>query len=93
MTKTKGRGVHVILNSLTGELFEASVRCLGEEGRFLELGKVEFYNRTLLDSYIFLKNCSFHGILFDKIFNSSMQLKKSVYQLVLDGKYRKNSCT
>lgn len=85
MSRTNGNGVHVVLNSLAGELFEASVRCLAEEGRFLELGKVEFYNRTLLDSFMFLKNCSFHGILLDKIFNSR-NTKKQIYHLVADGK-------
>ncbi|MET8687108.1 SDR family NAD(P)-dependent oxidoreductase [Streptomyces sp. NPDC004732] len=34
-----GRGVDVVLNSLTGELLDASLRLLGEGGRFVEMGK------------------------------------------------------
>ena len=37
---TGGAGVHVVLNSLTGEGFiEASLSCLGSGGRFVEIGR------------------------------------------------------
>ncbi|MEU5429762.1 SDR family NAD(P)-dependent oxidoreductase [Streptomyces olivoreticuli] len=38
---TGGRGVDVVLNSLTGEFIDASMRLLGEGGRFLEMGKTD----------------------------------------------------
>ncbi|WP_445195093.1 SDR family NAD(P)-dependent oxidoreductase [Streptomyces sp. TYQ1024] len=38
---TGGRGVDVVLNSLTGEFIEASLRLLREGGRFLEMGKTD----------------------------------------------------
>ncbi|WP_409234485.1 SDR family NAD(P)-dependent oxidoreductase [Streptomyces sp. PA5.6] len=40
---TDGRGVDVVLNSLTGEFIDASLRLLGEggSGRFLEMGKTD----------------------------------------------------
>ncbi|MEU5422045.1 SDR family NAD(P)-dependent oxidoreductase [Streptomyces sp. NPDC020667] len=38
---TGGRGVDVVLNSLTGEFIEASLRLLGDGGRFLEMGKTD----------------------------------------------------
>ena len=36
---TEGQGVDVILNSLAGGFIPASVRCLSDTGRFLEIGK------------------------------------------------------
>ena len=36
---THGEGVHVVLNSLAGDFIHASLRTLGRDGRFLELGK------------------------------------------------------
>ncbi|HEX4448761.1 MAG TPA: SDR family NAD(P)-dependent oxidoreductase, partial [Polyangiaceae bacterium] len=36
---TQGRGVDVILNSLSGELIDASFRVLADGGRFVEIGK------------------------------------------------------
>ncbi|MER6168354.1 SDR family NAD(P)-dependent oxidoreductase [Streptomyces violaceorubidus] len=38
---TGGRGVDVVLNSLSGEFVDASVRLLAPGGRFLELGKTD----------------------------------------------------
>lgn len=89
MEKTNGRGVDVVLNSLAGELFEASLRCLAEGGRFLELGKVDFFNRKLLDSYQFLRNSSFHGIIMEHVFYGKNQIPaKTVQLLVAEGNFR-----
>ncbi|KOG87212.1 polyketide synthase, partial [Streptomyces varsoviensis] len=38
---TDGRGVDVVLNSLTGELVDASLRLLPRGGRFVEMGKTD----------------------------------------------------
>ncbi|MFH8371796.1 SDR family NAD(P)-dependent oxidoreductase [Streptomyces sp. NPDC018031] len=38
---TGGRGVDVVLNSLTGEHIDASLRLLGDGGRFVELGMTD----------------------------------------------------
>lgn len=86
MNRTKGRGVNVIVNSLAGELMEASLRCLSEGGRFLELGKVDFFKRKLIDSYIFMKNCSFHGILLEYIFHGTVRINTDLIKtLVTNG--------
>ncbi|WP_333767338.1 SDR family NAD(P)-dependent oxidoreductase [Streptomyces sp. IBSBF 2435] len=37
---TGGRGVDIVLNSLNKDHIPATVRCLGEGGRFLEIGKI-----------------------------------------------------
>ncbi|MFJ9584787.1 type I polyketide synthase [Streptomyces acidicola] len=41
LTATGGDGVDVVLNSLTGEFTDASLRLLPRGGRFVEMGKVE----------------------------------------------------
>jgi len=38
---TGGRGVDVVLNSLAGEFVDASLRLLGDGGRFVEMGKTD----------------------------------------------------
>ncbi len=38
LTATGGQGVHVVLNSLTGEMFDATLRVLGPGARFVEIG-------------------------------------------------------
>ncbi|MDL4815436.1 type I polyketide synthase [Actinomadura opuntiae] len=42
---TGGRGVDVVLNSLSGEFVDASLRLLGDGGRFLEMGKTDVRDR------------------------------------------------
>lgn len=68
LTVTNGRGVDVILNSLSEEKLQASLTCLGPNGRFLELGKVDFVKDHKLFPYQMLHNKSFHGVLLDALF-------------------------
>jgi NADPH:quinone reductase-like Zn-dependent oxidoreductase len=45
-TETGGRGVDVVLNSLTGEFIPASFSVLASAGRFLEMGKVGIWDES-----------------------------------------------
>lgn len=51
MQQTDGKGVDIVLNSLTDEMFWTSVRCLADNGRFCEIGKYQFMNNDLMGSY------------------------------------------
>lgn len=87
MANTKGNGVDLVLNCLSGQLFQASVRCLARRGRFLEIGKVDFLNRTQIDANIFLKNTSFHGILLDDIIENKSKLEDKIQRLIAEGNF------
>ncbi|GFW58488.1 fatty acid synthase [Trichonephila clavipes] len=39
--RTKGKGVNVVLNSLADDKFLASIRCVANSGRFVEIGKYD----------------------------------------------------
>lgn len=39
MKATKGKGVDVILNSLSGDLLDESWRCIADGGTMIEIGK------------------------------------------------------
>lgn len=67
MSETHGNGVELVLNSLSEEKLQASIRCLALNGRFLEIGKFDLSNNTPLGMSVFLKNTSFHGILLDSV--------------------------
>ncbi|MCP9213410.1 SDR family NAD(P)-dependent oxidoreductase, partial [Streptomyces sp. NEAU-Y11] len=45
---TGGRGVDVVLNSLTGEFIDASLRLLADGGRLLEMGKTDLRDPDLI---------------------------------------------
>jgi fatty acid synthase len=48
MLETNGKGVDLVLNSLSEEKLQASVRCLAIGGRFLEIGKFDLSNNKSL---------------------------------------------
>jgi fatty acid synthase len=54
MLETNGRGVDLVLNSLSEEKLEASLRCLATGGRFLEIGKFDLANNKQLGKIRFV---------------------------------------
>ena len=46
--RTGGRGVDIVLNSLTEDKLQSSVQLLAQHGRFLEIGKFDLSNNTPL---------------------------------------------
>jgi NADPH:quinone reductase-like Zn-dependent oxidoreductase/acyl carrier protein len=64
---TNGEGVDVVLNSLAGEAMERSLDVLKPFGRFLELGKRDFYADTKLGLRPFRRNLSYFGIDADQL--------------------------
>ncbi|XP_063632471.1 fatty acid synthase-like [Cydia splendana] len=67
LRSTRGRGVDLVLNSLAGDKLQASIRCLAEGGRFLEIGKVDLSADTALGMAVLLRNTTVHGILLDAL--------------------------
>ena len=45
---TNGRGVDLVLNSLSEDKLQASLRCLATSGRFLEIGKYDLSQNNVL---------------------------------------------
>lgn len=56
---TNGKGVDVVLNSLTGDLLHAGWRCCGMFGRFVEIGKNDLTTAGSLEMDQFLKSVTF----------------------------------
>ncbi|RFU77059.1 polyketide synthase [Trichoderma arundinaceum] len=61
MEITGGRGVDVVLNSLSGDLLHASWKCLAEFGTFVEIGRRDFIGQGKLAMEQFESNRSFTG--------------------------------
>lgn len=57
--QTNGQGVHVVLNSLRGEAARESQNCLGQFGRFIELGKKDLLKNTRMEMQYLEKNSLF----------------------------------
>ncbi|XP_036142705.1 fatty acid synthase-like isoform X1 [Monomorium pharaonis] len=85
MRQTNGRGVDIVLNSLAEEKLTASVRCLAQNGRFLEIGKFDFISNNPLYISAFQKGISFHGILLDNLFIGDHKYKSILRKMITDG--------
>jgi len=85
MRQTKGRGVDIVLNSLAEEKLIASVRCLAQNGRFLEIGKFDLVSNNPLGMSVFQKGISFYGILLDNMFISDHKYKSLLSKMIADG--------
>lgn len=59
MHETHGKGVDLVLNSLSGELLHASWRCVAEFGKMIEIGKRDLLGAGKLDMSVFLANRSY----------------------------------
>lgn len=59
---TQGRGVDVVLNSLSGEALAESFRLLAPLGRFVEIGKRDIHTFQNLPMQPFLNNVSYHAV-------------------------------
>lgn len=59
MNQTKGKGVDYVLNSSAGDLLHASIRCLGVNGTFLEIGKYDLIKDTKIGLGNFVKGITF----------------------------------
>lgn len=59
MRETDGRGVDLVLNSLSGDLLHATWRCLAKFGTMVEIGKIDLLGAGKLDMDVFLANRSY----------------------------------
>ena len=67
MRLTGGTGVDVVLNSVSGEAMELSLGLMRPFGRFLELGKRDFYGNTAVGLRPFRQNISYFGVDADQL--------------------------
>jgi emericellamide synthase (highly reducing iterative type I polyketide synthase) len=59
MSITNGRGVDVVLNSLSGEMFRESCNVVAPFGRFVEIGRKDLMDDALMPMEFLLKNITF----------------------------------
>ncbi|MFJ4433618.1 SDR family NAD(P)-dependent oxidoreductase [Pseudomonas sp. NPDC089395] len=79
LAATGGRGVDVVLNSLAGEAINRNFRVLKPFGRFLELGKRDFYQNTRIGLRPFRNNISYFGIDADQLMSERPQLTRRLF--------------
>lgn len=77
---TGGKGVDVVLNTLAGEAVNKGLALLRPFGRFLELGKRDFYNDSLVGVRPLRNNVSYFGIDADQILKDRPELGAQLFR-------------
>lgn len=80
---TAGRGVDVVLNSLAGEAINRNLGVLKPFGRFLELGKRDFYENTRVGLRPFRNNISYFAVDADQLMSERPGLTQRLFGEVL----------
>lgn len=92
MQITNGEGVDIVLNSLAGEAITRNLAVLKPFGRFLELGKRDFYENSKIGLRPFRNNISYFGIDADQLLIErpalANRLFKEMMQLFDNGSLR-----
>lgn len=66
MERTNGRGVDVVLNSLSGKFISKSLHLLAPYGRFLEIGMHDILNNSRLELRPFLKTLAYYSLFLSR---------------------------
>ncbi|WP_240612356.1 type I polyketide synthase [Salinicola lusitanus] len=72
-------GVDVVLNSLAGEAINQNLRVLKPFGRFIELGKRDFYENTKVGLRPFRNNLSYFGVDSDQLMSELPDLTGELF--------------
>ena len=84
MKATGGQGVDCVLNSLAGEAISAGLSLLKPFGRFIELGKRDFYEDTPLRLRPFSNNLSYFGVDVDQMLIHQPELSRELFAELMD---------
>lgn len=84
MRLTGGAGVDVVLNSLAGEAMRRSLGLVKPFGRFLELGKRDFYENSSIGLRPFRHNVSYFGIDADQLPLKQPRLAAQLFDEIAD---------
>lgn len=79
---TDGQGVDLVLNSLFAEAMEQSLSLVKPFGRFLELGKRDYYADSKIGLRPFRRNVSYFGIDADQLLVNAPELTKRIFTAI-----------
>ena len=77
---TEGRGVDIVLNSLSGDLLHDSWRACAPFGRFIELGSRDIADNGRLDMDIFKRNVTFTAVNLIDLFHDTHPTSQILWQ-------------
>jgi phthiocerol/phenolphthiocerol synthesis type-I polyketide synthase C len=79
---TGGEGVDLVLNSLFSDAMERSIELVRPFGRFLELGKRDYYSDRKIGLRPFRRNVSYFGIDADQLPLKAPELTRAIFEVL-----------
>ncbi|KAF5275320.1 hypothetical protein FQR65_LT16728 [Abscondita terminalis] len=76
LKQTRGRGVDVVLNSLSEDKLQASLRCLARRGRFAEIGKLDMLKNHQIELNFLPRGIAFYGFCLQHLSGVDLTFKK-----------------
>lgn len=83
MRKTENKGVDVIINSVSGEVFRQTWECIAPFGRFIELGTENLAANARLEMGKFAKNVTFAAVDLDELLNQRPEQATKIFAKVM----------
>ena len=83
MRLTKGEGVNIILNSLSGDSLQDTWDCIARFGTFIEIGKTDIYQNGQISMNPFDRNVTFSSVDLVLLANHRSQVMKTVFSEVM----------
>ncbi|MFB9994577.1 SDR family NAD(P)-dependent oxidoreductase [Deinococcus oregonensis] len=83
MAASHGKGVSIVLNSLSGEAIGRSLSCLSPYGKFVEIGKRDIYQNSALDLAPFRNNLSYFAVDLDRMWVDRPQMMQGLLHTVM----------
>lgn len=84
LNMTNGEGVDVVLNSLAGDAVHRSLGLLRPFGRFIELGKRDFYENNRIGLKFFRNNLSYFGVDADQLMAARPELAQEIFKDLIE---------
>ncbi len=85
MNVTRGKGVHVVLNSLADDKLQASLRVLSRYGQFLEIGKYDMTKNTPVGMKMYLRDVTFRGVGLNNVMRDDIPTLEIISALMKEG--------
>ncbi|KAH9897461.1 reducing type I polyketide synthase 10 [Xylariomycetidae sp. FL2044] len=83
LSATEGRGVDVVLNSLTGDQLHETWKCIADFGRFVEVGKMDITAAGRLDMDQFSKNATFTAFDLSFLYHTDDERHRALWNALL----------
>ncbi|PYH65910.1 type I polyketide synthase [Aspergillus vadensis CBS 113365] len=92
MRATNGRGVDIVLNSLSGELLHASWECVAAYGKMIEIGRRDILSHGMLSLSPFAEDRSFHAVNLANVSRDrpeiAISMVRTCFELFQKGRFR-----